>query len=75
MRSRMLAPVLFVLAVMVSPAAHAVAPAPDAMRIQPSSAIVEVAAHCGPHSHWVRRHRNRHGKLVQGHCAHDHPRH
>jgi len=41
----------------------------DVARAEPSSNIVEAGGRCGPHQHWVRAHRNRHGKRIAGHCA------
>lgn len=31
--------------------------------------IVEVAVRCGPHAHYVRGYRTRHGHWIKGHCV------
>jgi len=62
-------PVVIFLATLSMPAAQAVPAATDGVKIAPSSGVVEVAGRCGPHQHWVPRHRNRHGKVIHGHCA------
>lgn len=54
----------------------ALAPAPArAMTVRPPTSeafspnIVQVDRRCGPDAHWVRRHHNRAGRLVRGHCS------
>jgi hypothetical protein len=41
-----------------------------AMNSGTPSSIVEVDNRCGPHAHYVRRHRNHAGHWVSGHCVH-----
>lgn len=37
-----------------------------------ASPLVEVAVRCGPHAHYVGRHRNHAGHWVRGRCVADH---
>ena len=64
----------------LSATALTMAPA-QAMTVRPPAAdeayspnIVQVDRRCGPNAHWVRRHHNRAGHLVRGHCAPNHRR-
>lgn len=40
-----------------------------------SSAIEQIAVHCGRHAHYVKGHRNHEGHYVKGHCVRDHNHH
>jgi len=43
----------------------------DVANVKPSLNIIAAGGRCGPHQHWVRTHHNRHGKLIEAHCARD----
>lgn len=49
--------------------AHAIMPAAGRVEAAPSPPIVEVDRRCGPGRHYIRRHRNRAGHWVRGHCS------
>lgn len=54
--------------------ANAASPAATGVGNDPQSPAVEqIAVHCGPHAHYVPRHRNKAGHYVKGHCVRNHP--
>ena len=51
--------------------AQAYVAAGNGLNTETSSAIVDVAVHCGPHAHYIRGHRDAHGHYVKGVCVRD----
>ena len=52
--------------------AQAYVAAGNGLNTEASSAIVDVAVHCGPHAHYIKGHRDAHGHYVKGVCVRDH---
>ena len=48
------------------------APLTDQSRDIANPSVEQVAAHCGPHSHYVHSHHNHEGHFIRGHCVHNH---
>jgi len=64
------------LALSLPVAAYAVTPAAEGLANSArSTAIEQVAVHCGPHAHYIRGHRDHDGHYVKGRCVRDHDDH
>lgn len=61
------------LALSLPVAASAAAPVAGGLAAAPqSTAIEQVAVHCGPHAHYIRGHRDHDGHYVKGRCVREH---